>query len=220
MTLEHPTRRRRPSHLSVGRLGRRVDGVESNSRLTATTAAVLFVLFAAEGVTVLRVHSLLRAHVFIGMLLVPPILVKIASTGWRFARYYSGAPEYRRKGPPKAVLRLLGPFVVVLTVVLFASGIALLIGPNSDRQTLLFVHKASFVLWSVALAVHILGHIVETARVAPRDYLRRSRGEIAGAAARQWTVAGSLVVGVLLGLIMLGQVSGYLGHDRGFFPGH
>ena len=41
-------------------------GVESNARLTAMTAAVLLVLLAVEGVTVLRVHSLLWLHVFLG----------------------------------------------------------------------------------------------------------------------------------------------------------
>jgi hypothetical protein len=34
--------------------------------------------------------------VFIGMVLVPPVLLKVDSTGWRFARYYRGAPAYRR----------------------------------------------------------------------------------------------------------------------------
>src|SRR6516164_3578640 len=73
--------------------------VASNARLTGATAAVLLVLLAAEGATVLSVRSLLTLHVFIGMLLVPPVLVKIGSTGWRFVRYYRGSPAYRRKGP-------------------------------------------------------------------------------------------------------------------------
>ena len=56
-------------------------------------------LLAAEGVTILWVRELLTPHVFIGMVLVPPVLLKVARTGWRFARYYRGAPAYRRKGP-------------------------------------------------------------------------------------------------------------------------
>lgn len=67
----------------------------------------------------LSVRSLLSAHVFIGMILVPPVILKIASTGWRFVRYYKGDPAYLRKGHPHVVLRLLGPAVVILTVVLF-----------------------------------------------------------------------------------------------------
>jgi hypothetical protein len=72
-----------------GRAERRADaGVAANARLTATNAAVLLVLLAAEGVTILRVRALLTPHVFIGMVLIPPVLLKVASTGWRFARYY------------------------------------------------------------------------------------------------------------------------------------
>ncbi|MBO0744705.1 MAG: hypothetical protein J2P43_06785, partial [Candidatus Dormibacteraeota bacterium] len=53
--------------------------VEANSRLTAQTGVVLFVLLAAEGVTILSIRALLLPHIFIGLLLVPPLLLKIAS---------------------------------------------------------------------------------------------------------------------------------------------
>lgn len=148
--------------------GRAADGVEANARLTGSTAAVLFVLLAAEGVTILRVRPLLSWHVFIGMLLVPPVALKIGTTSYRFVRYYRGSPAYRRKGPPPQLLRLLGPFVVVLTFVVLASGIALLLVPPSQRRSLLFLHKASFVLWFGAMAIHVVGHFVDTAKLAPR----------------------------------------------------
>ena len=78
---------------------RRADaGVAGNARLTAANAVVLLVLLAAEGVTILRVHQLLSPHVFIGMVLIPPVLLKVASTTWRFARYYVGA--LRQAQPP------------------------------------------------------------------------------------------------------------------------
>ncbi len=184
-------------------------GVESNARLTGSTAAVLLVLLAAEGVTVLRVGPLLTPHVFIGMLLIPPVLLKIGSTGWRFVRYYQGSPAYRRKGPPPALLRLLGPVVVILTVVLLASGVALIVGPHSLRHTLLFIHKASFVLWFGAMTIHVLGHLVETARLAPKDWVHRTRRDVAGAGARLWALAASLVAGVILGVVMLGPAAHY-----------
>ncbi|HWG73540.1 MAG TPA: hypothetical protein VG184_05755 [Acidimicrobiales bacterium] len=185
-------------------------GVESNSRLTGSTAAVLFVLLFAEGLTLVSVRSLLSWHVFIGMLLVPPVLLKIGSTGWRFVRYYRGAPAYRRKGPPPLLLRLLGPVVVVLTVLLFASGIGLVLAPHSLRHTLKFAHTASFVLWLGAMTIHVLGHLVETARLAPLDWARRTRHDVAAAGARQWALAGSLVAGAVLGFVTLGPASNYL----------
>ena len=157
-------------------------GVAGNARLTAANAAVLLVLLAVEGVTVLQVRHLLTPHVFIGMVLIPPVLVKVASTTWRFARYYRGAPAYKRKGPPPLVLRLLGPVVVVLTVVLLASGVGLMLVSQSWLPLLLKVHKASFVLWFGAMTIHVLGHLGEVFRLAPRDWLRRTRREVTGPA--------------------------------------
>jgi hypothetical protein len=51
--------------------------VAGNARLTAANAVVLLVLLAAEGITILRVHQLLSPHVFIGMVLIPPVLLKV-----------------------------------------------------------------------------------------------------------------------------------------------
>ncbi len=171
---------------------------------------VLFVLLAAEGLTILQVGPLLTAHVFIGMLLVPPVLLKVGSTAWKFARYYLGAPAYRQKGPPLLPLRVLGPFVVVLTLTVFASGIALLLGPTTWRSPLLLLHKASFVLWFGALTLHVLGHVVDTAKLAPRDYFRRTRRQVDGAGARQWAIAASLVCGALLAVVVVPRVGPWL----------
>ena len=171
---------------------------------------MLLVLLAAEGATVLRVRQLISPHVFLGMLLIPPVLVKLGSTGYRFVRYYTGAPAYRRKGPPPVLLRLLGPVVVILTVVLLVSGVALLLVSPAWSAQLLFVHKASFVLWFFAMTVHVLGHLAEVARLAPRDWMRRARRDVRGAGRRQWLLAASLVAGALLGLAMLSRVGPWL----------
>lgn len=185
-------------------------GVEANARLTGTTAAVLLVLFAIEGVTVLSVRSLLTAHVVIGMVLVPPVLVKIASTSYRFVRYYTGAPAYRRKGPPSPALRALGPLVVVLTLAVLASGIGLLYSPAGIRSPLFRIHQASFVLWFAVLAIHVLGHLKDTAKLAPRDLYWRTRRQVTGASLRQWTVAASIGIGVLLASAVVSEVGVFL----------
>jgi len=58
--LTPPRKKRNP--FSRGRHAVRM-GVEGNSRLTSATALVLLILLAIEGVTVLRVRSLLTPHV-------------------------------------------------------------------------------------------------------------------------------------------------------------
>lgn len=186
------------------------EGPERNSRLTAMTAVVLLIILAAEGATLLSVRTLLNWHIFFGMLVVPPVVLKLASTSYRFARYYLGSPAYRRKGPPPPLLRLLGPLVAVSTISLLASGIALVVvnHASSWQGRLLLLHKASFVIWFGAMTLHVLGHIAETARVAPRDWARSSRER--GAGVRQWLVATSVAAGVPLGIALMGQAGPWL----------
>ena len=38
----------------------------------------------------------------------------------------------------------------------------------SMRSGLLLVHKAKWIVWIIAMVVHVLGHLLDTARLAPR----------------------------------------------------
>jgi len=121
-------------------------GVAGNEILTCAVAAVLTCLLLAEGVTLLRLGPLLVPHMFIGMVLVPLVLLKLGSTGYRFVRYYACAPAYREKGPPLLPLRMMAPVLVAATIGVFVTGVALLVeGHKSD--TLLLLHKATFIVW-------------------------------------------------------------------------
>src|SRR5271166_5415599 len=134
-------------------------GTTGNELLSAVTGAVLIVLLAVIGVTIIRLRPLLSVHMFVGMLLIGPVALKLASTGYRFVRYYAGNESYRRKGPPATWLRVLAPAVVLSTVVVFASGVALLlVGPQS-RGTLLPIHKVSFIIWIAFMGLHVLAHL-------------------------------------------------------------
>src|SRR2546427_7494947 len=82
-------------------------GTEGNARLTATTGVVLLVLLAIEGVTILAIRPLLSVHVFVGLLLIPPVALKLAAVGYRLLRYYTRAAEYVRKGPPLLLMRMI-----------------------------------------------------------------------------------------------------------------
>ena len=131
----------------------------ATQRLTGIVAAILLVLLAAEGATILRINGLITAHVFIGMLLVPPVALKVGSVGYRMLRYYAGSLDYRLKGPPALVLRVLvAPVVLLSTAALFATGIALVvIGPGGG--IVVGLHKASFIVWFIAMGVHVLWHV-------------------------------------------------------------
>lgn len=143
--------------------GLRAGGTGGNERLTTATGIVLLVLLAVIGVTLLRLRSLLWVHLFVGMLLIGPIALKLASTGYRFVRYYTADPRYRRKGPPPAPLRMIAPIVVLTTVIVFVSGVLLLLLGPSSRSTLLPIHKLSFIAWAAFASLHVLGHLPEVA---------------------------------------------------------
>ena len=173
----------------------RTGGSEGNRRLTGAAAALLLVLLAAEGATLIAIRPLVSAHVFLGMLLLPLVGVKVASTGYRFVRYYTGHREYRADGPPHPLLRLLGPVVVLATVALFASGVTLVVlGPQDGA--VLGLHKASFVVWVAAMSAHVLAHLLRVPRLAAADW--RDDDPLPGSSLRRWLLAGSLVAGLIL----------------------
>jgi hypothetical protein len=190
-----------------GRLGvapppaTRSGGVDGNERLTAATAVVLVVLLAALGVTILSIGRLVWWHVLLGMLLIPPVLLKLGSTGWRLVRYYAHQPEYVHRGPPLLPLRLMAPLVVAATLVVFATGVALLvIGPAGG--ILVGLHKASFVVWLIVTAIHVLAHLRSIPRLVAADWGRRVPPErrVAGTAWRRLLLAGSIVAGAVLAI--------------------
>jgi hypothetical protein len=195
-----PSAHARPGRRLGARSGPATGGTQGNSRLTGATAAVLLVLLAAEGLTLVSLQSFLSWHIFIGMLLVPIVALKLASTGYRFARYYSGNRDYVLAGPPQPLLRLLGPLVVASTVALFASGVALAaIGPG--RGVVLGLHKASFVIWLVAMSAHVLAHALRIPALVTPD-VRGGEG-VGGSRTRLALVAGSIVAGAILALATL-----------------
>jgi hypothetical protein len=58
----------------------RAGGTEGNEILTSAAAVVLIGLLVAEGITIVHMQGLLSAHMFIGLVLIPPVLLKLAST--------------------------------------------------------------------------------------------------------------------------------------------
>ena len=182
-------------------------GAEGNERLTAATGALLLVLLAAEGVTILRIHRLLTVHFFIGMLLLGPVALKASSTCYRFIRYYTGAPDYRRKGAPAPLLRLLGPLVLVTSLSVLGTGVALAFtGPRAGPW--LFLHKATFVLWFGVMAIHVLAYVGRLPRLIGTDVpLLAARDRtltiLAGRPARWLLLAASLVSGLVIALLTL-----------------
>jgi hypothetical protein len=183
-------------------------GSEGNARLTAMAGLVLLVLLAVEGVTILSIHQLLSVHVFVGLLLIPPVALKLGVTGYRFLRYYTRAAEYVRKGPPLLVMRMLvAPGLIAATLVVFGTGVALLaVGPGGG--IVLGLHKASFFVWLGAFGVHVLVYALRVPGLVAADWGRGSR--TAGATLRFGAVALALFVGLTVALAVLPSAGPWL----------
>ena len=75
-------------------------GPAGNASLTAWTGLVLLALSLAELVTLLDVRGLISWHIVIGVLLIPPALLKTATTGWRIVSLLPQATCLHPGGPP------------------------------------------------------------------------------------------------------------------------
>ena len=189
-----------------------IGGSAGNEQLTLAIAALLIVLLAVEGATILRIGSLLTVHAFVGMLLIPVVALKLASTGWRMLRYYQRGEEYVLRGPPHIALRMLvAPVLVLSTLLVFGTGVALL-ALDQRHGTLVGLHKASFLVWAGAFGLHVLGHLLRL----PQLWRQR----VPGLALRIAIAASALVTGVTLATLTLpsadrlqDHASGYLGVD-------
>jgi hypothetical protein len=202
-SIARPAGRTRPSR----RYRLLAGGTGGNEQLTAVAGVILLVLFAALGITIIRIGQLLWWHLFLGVLLVGPVALKLGSTSYRFTRYYAANTAYRRKGPPDRLMRVLGPFVVLTTVTVFLTGLLLLVDGPYASGTLRQLHKVTFFMWLVAVGLHVLGHLVElpgSLKAVSRDEHRTRR--LPGSSGRALAVAGSLIAGLVLALLFLPDV--------------
>ena len=183
-------------------------GPAGNTRLTAWTGLVLLGLSIAETLTLLNLRGLISWHIIIGVLLVPPALVKTGTTGWRIVRYYTGNAPYRTAGPPPMALRILGPVVVISTLGVLATGTAAaLMNPTTAGKdlsplglSLLNVHKVLALIWIGATALHVLGRLATALRHTIIPTVART---IPGRTARMATLGITLAIAAIASVAVL-----------------
>jgi hypothetical protein len=188
----------------------RFGGAEGNEILTSATAVVLTGLLAGEGYTVVNMRGLVTLHMFIGLALIPPVLLKLASTGYRFVRYYTGSRTYRALGPPVLPLRLMAPVLVASTIAVLLTGV-LLLAAGHKSDTLLLLHKVSFIAFGVAFAVHFLAYVPRVVHSLRTDWGAARRASTSGAGLRGMLLAAALGGGSALALSLLPTVNAWRG---------
>jgi hypothetical protein len=172
-----------------------------NDRLTAAVGLLVLAPVAVEVATILLgVHTFMSVHMFVGLALIPAVLLKLASTGWRFLRYYTRSRAYVEQGPPQLAMRLLAPLFVAATVVLFGSGVALGILHGHALQVARNLHGPASVIWLLLLGLHVLVYLKRALSRTAED-LPASGKPMRGSRARAYALATVVAGGLLLGVV-------------------
>ena len=148
--------------------------------------------------TALSLDLLWRVH-FFSSLRADPAAAASSSRGRAGARcrYYLRDSAYRADGPPHPMARLSAPILVLSTIVLFVSGVVMML--DGDRfAPWSTVHNGAAIVFTGALGLHLLAHLWGAARLRSArrstcgrsDRRRRHRSRRGPAARSPITVGG------------------------------
>ena len=159
-------------------------GVVGNTRFTSTLGVLLLALLVLQiGSAVFfalltynvaffngPTYDIVRpVHFFVGFALMPLLGLKLASTGWRFGRYYLRSRYYKAAGPPSWTGRLIAPLLIVSGISLFASGVEMWSFQNQLGWPWTAIHNVAAFTFVSVLVVHLILHAVQAHRDAAAD---------------------------------------------------
>ena len=200
---DSPVRTSVPTSMD-GENGEGRSGVVGNERLTALAGAVLLVLILVELVSSASLHAGLAIHIFVGVGLSGPLVVKIGSTFYRFLRYYTRSPAFVRRGPPRLALRVLAPLLIATTLVVIGSGIGLVVTGPRSAGPLLPLHGLSVLVWLPLIAIHVFAYLWRTLRSLADDWSKHpDRSEHLARGLRLGMNLGTLLGGAIAALLVL-----------------
>jgi DMSO/TMAO reductase YedYZ molybdopterin-dependent catalytic subunit len=198
------------------------DGVAGNTRLTSLVGVVLLALLVLEVASALwfalltynlalppgPLYDVVRpVHFLVGFMLMPLIAIKLASTGYRFGRYYTRNPAYHRAGPPPPLLRLIAPLLIVSAVILVFSGVEMWSYRNQFGLPWTAIHDTSAFAFVTVLVIHIALHVRQAHREAAADLAGApssaqpaAAGPPPGVTTRRALLGGGVLAGLALGV--------------------
>jgi hypothetical protein len=173
-------------------------GVVGNERMTAQAGALLLILSALVTATAGYAHGLLPIHIFVGVLFLGPLAEMLGTTGYRFLRFYTGAAAFVRRGRPRLALRILAPLLLVSTLLVVTSGLALLWAGSG----LLVLHVFTALFWLPIIALHAFAHTPSILRLIGDDWRAAIRGAMPGRALRLSVTLIALLAGVAAAVVV------------------
>jgi hypothetical protein len=181
-----------------------------NARLTAWVGLLLLALLMLQGATLLALGNLISVHLFVGGVLVPLVLLKLTTTGWRMTRYYRRSRPYVEAGSPPLALRLLAPLVVLSSLAVLGTGLSLaFIGRGATRSFMtiagfgisaLTLHQIAAIAWIAITGPHTLARVLPALRHTTRI---GGHHEVTGAGLRLAVITLTACIAVTTGLLVL-----------------
>jgi hypothetical protein len=118
------------------------------------------------------------------------------------------------KGPPPMLpLRLMAPVLVAATIAVFATGV-LLLTAGHKANTVLELHKLSFIVWGVVFGIHFLAYAPRTLHALRIDWRAAHRERVPGSGLRGMMIAAAVGGGAALALALLPAIHAW--HGGGF----
>ena len=194
-------------------------GVTGNKRLTSLLGIALFCLLLLQVASALffalltynvaffngPTYDIVRpVHFFVGFALMPLLGLKLASTGWRFSRYYLRARAYRRAGAPTWVARLTAPLLIISGISVFASGVEMWSFQNQLGWPWTAIHNVAAFTFVAVLTLHVVLHLREANREAAADLMAAPAvapepEPFGGRLTRRALLGAAVVAGAVLG---------------------
>jgi hypothetical protein len=175
-------------------------GPAGNARFTALTGTMLLLPLAVVLASGVFFGDARTVHFFAGFVVIPPVGLKLATTGWHAARYYIRDRRdhgYRALGPPGWTSRALGPVLVAAAILVLGSGVALWV-QRTEHGPWSTVHTDSAVVLALALGGHLLLRAWRTAWHTAADLGMVAAPPLPGRTWRRAMVTASLACGVVI----------------------
>ena len=139
-----------------------------NLILTSHAGLVIVFFLVLLYFTGLEFAPLRGVHFGLGFALIPILLVKIGSTGWRAVNYYFDRGDYRAAGPPWLLPRLMALPLTLCAVLATVSGVVLW-AMGTDRGTWATIHIYSVIGLAVVVVIHLVIYARKAFRASTRS---------------------------------------------------
>jgi magnesium-transporting ATPase (P-type) len=147
---------------------RRSIPVAGNLILTSHAGLVILFFLVLLYFTGLEFTPLRGVHFGLGFALIPILLVKLGSTGWRAVNYYFDRDPYRAAGPPWLLPRIMALPLTACAIAATISGVVLW-AEGTDRGTWATVHIYSVISLAVVVVVHLVIYTRKAFRASTRS---------------------------------------------------